>query len=137
MLELEGKGVVLFEVNVNLDTRSASSKTELLVFGKTGTRFTGRFDYFSVITNAKTDNAIILRTCSIFPAKLRINQYYAGLKKATNLVEIFRTLNSGGPDSVQFLVSIIETKRLLATLTELEAHRPQVIAQSLAVYAPP
>jgi hypothetical protein len=36
----------------------------------------------------------------------------------------------------QFFLCITETKRLLATFDELEAHCPQVIAQSLAVYAP-
>jgi hypothetical protein len=63
----QGKGVVLFELNVNQDTPSASSDTNLVKCGTTGTRLTGRFDYFSVITEASdADEELILGMGFIF-----------------------------------------------------------------------
>ncbi|RXW20388.1 hypothetical protein EST38_g5463 [Candolleomyces aberdarensis] len=115
----QGEGAVLFEVNINLSTRrqgssSSSNDTDLVIFGRTGTHLIGRLDYLAIIADGDTEEELML-----------------ALKQAKNLAEIRDILNS--MSGVEFLLCIIETKRLLATMGELETHRPQVIAQSLAV----
>ncbi|KAJ2925906.1 hypothetical protein H1R20_g11189, partial [Candolleomyces eurysporus] len=125
----EGSTTLVFEVRVG--TRKGSSESssrkktgpegsqseglDLVVFGTTGTCLIGRLDYLAMLSSA-LKRAHLLR-----------------LKKVKAIEEIKEAIEDLDADGEEFLLCIIETKRLLEKMEELEKHSPQVIAQSIAV----